>query len=132
MSQMDGIVLVFYLTGASSIPNYDPTEWYTVSFTYSVGGGAVFMYFQVNGTNGDILAEAWASSYFSGGAFIPSYIGFVVDEGNAIFDYLLAATAPTAFPVTSTVTETVTSTVTNTENRDLCSDYYCTIYCYYY
>jgi hypothetical protein len=109
-----------YLTGRSSIPNYDPTEWYIASLEYRVMYGGVHMYFQVNDTEGNILAEVWASSYFSDGGFRPAYIGFVVDEGAATFDYLLAATAPTVFPVTVTspvyvyTTETVTSTVTVT------------------
>jgi hypothetical protein len=104
-----------YLTGRNAIPNYSPTEQYIISLVYMVTFDAVHMYFQVNDTNNNILAEAWASSYFYDGAFRPSYIGLVVDEGNATFDYLLAAAAPTAFPVTSTVTETITETVTNTE-----------------
>jgi hypothetical protein len=72
------------------------------------------MYFQVSDTNGDVLAEVWANSYFANNAFYPAYIGFVVDNGDATFDYLLAATAPTSLPV-ATVTSTVTSPVYVTE-----------------
>jgi hypothetical protein len=103
-----------YLTGRSNISNYDPTKWYIASLVYCVMPDAVHMYFQVNDTESNILAEAWASSYFSDGGFRPAYIGLVVDEGNATFDYLLAASAPTVFPVTVTETATETATVTET------------------
>ena len=103
-----------YMTGMSSIPNYDPTKWYIASLEYHVEYGAVNMYFQVSDTNGDVLAEVWANSYFANNAFYPAYIGFVVDDGDATFDYLLAATAPTSLPV-ATVTSTVTSPVYVTE-----------------
>jgi hypothetical protein len=102
-----------YVTNKYMIPDYDPTKWYIVSFSYTVEYGAVSMYFQVNDTDGNILAEAWATSFFPSG-FVPAYIGLVVDGGRAAFDYLLAATAPTVFPATVTSTATVATTVTVT------------------
>jgi hypothetical protein len=115
-----------YLTGRSSIPNYDPTKWYVASLVYRVMFDAVHMYFQVNDTDGNILAEVWASSYFSDGGFKPAYIGLVVDNCNATFDYLLAATAPTEFPVT--VTSTATNTVTETATSTVASPVYVHLY----
>jgi len=111
--------LSLYLTGRDQIPNYDPSAWYVVSFVYVAEFDAVHMYFQVNDTSGNILAEVWASSYYSNGGFAPSYyIGLAVDNGAAQFDYFIMATQPVtigAAASTSTVTTTTTATVTSTQ-----------------